>query len=48
MTVGLGSLKKKVDAKDKKSGKKNSNKDEAAELLKKMDAKAANEECPFC
>lgn len=48
MPVGLGSLKKKADAKAKKSGKKNSAKDEAAEILKQMDAKADADICPFC
>ncbi|HEX9594968.1 MAG TPA: hypothetical protein VF996_02475 [Candidatus Saccharimonadales bacterium] len=48
MAIGLGSLKKKADTKGKQSGKKDSNKDEAAEMLKKMDTKAADGDCPFC
>lgn len=47
MAIGLGSLKKKADKKDKKSSKTN-NSNEAAEILKKMDAKAAGGDCPFC
>jgi hypothetical protein len=52
MALGLGSLAKKTKkptAKSGKSGKSNkSAKNEATDMLKKMDAKAAAGDCPFC
>lgn len=48
MAIGLGSLKKKADAKGKKDSKSDSAQAEAAAVLEKMQAKADNEECPFC
>lgn len=55
MALGLGSLIKKgakktsVEPKATKATKKSSAaSDEAADLLKKMDEKAASGDCPFC
>jgi len=48
MPIGLGSLKKKTEPKDKKSDKPNSSKDEAAAVLKQMQEKADTDACPFC
>jgi len=47
MPFGLGS--KQKDAKTSKKNKKSSTQaDEAAEILKKMEAKKADGECAFC
>lgn len=47
MAIGFGSLKKKADAKNQKPAE-SSVKNEAADILKKMDAKAGAGDCPFC
>lgn len=53
MALGLGSLGKKPSKAEKtdkpnKDGKKSSAQNEAADILKKMDEKAAAGDCPFC
>ena len=51
MVFGLGSKQKnkKSEAKDSnKKSKKSSQSDEAAEILKKMEAKKDDGECAFC
>ena len=47
MVFGLG-YKKKEDVTSKKADKKSSQADEAAEILKKMEAKKEDGECAFC
>lgn len=46
MPFGLGD--KKAPAKDNKKSKKSAQSDEAAEILKKMEAKKDDGECAFC
>lgn len=53
MVLGLGSLKKStkniaVKEQPKDNKKKYSASNEAADILKKMDEKAASGDCPFC
>ena len=51
MVFGLGSKQKDKKAKtttSKKASKSNSQSDEAAEILKKMEAKKDDGECAFC
>jgi hypothetical protein len=52
MALGLGSLgkksKKAESDKPAKDAKKSSTQNEAADILKKMDEKAAAGACPFC
>jgi hypothetical protein len=49
MALGLGSLvKKSKQGKAPVAKKSSSASDEAAEILKKMDEKAASGACPFC
>jgi len=49
MALGLGSIKKKAESKDKKSvDKKSSGNKDADDILKKMDEKSAAGACPFC
>lgn len=47
MPFGLGSKHKEVKS-SKKSKKSSSQSDEAAEILKKMEAKKDDGECAFC
>lgn len=48
MALGLGSLGKKAKKADKPADKKTSGDNGAAEVLKKMEEKAAADDCPFC
>ena len=50
MVFGLNDETKKTSTKKSKgeTAKKSSNSDEAAEMLKKMEAKKASGDCPFC
>jgi hypothetical protein len=48
MPFGLGSSHKKEVKTSKKSTSKSSQADEAAEILKKMEAKKDSGECAFC
>ena len=48
MALGLGSLGKKVKKTDKPNNKKTQADNGAAEVLKKMEEKAAADDCPFC
>ena len=48
MVFGLGSKELKKDDKSLKKSKSSSQSDEAAEILKKMEAKKDDGECAFC
>ena len=48
MVFGLGTKKQDEKKTAKKSDKKGSQSDEAAEILKKMEAKKDDGECAFC
>ena len=48
MPFGIASKKDEAPKKATKSNKKNAQSDEAAEILKKMEAKKDDGECAFC